>query len=174
MLLAGCLGFGGAHEIVLTPADLLKAMAPHFPFERRLLGILQVRAEAPRLSILADSRRLAAEFDLRVEDRLSRRTYRGVVGFDSQLRYEASDQSVRLDQLRVQKVQFDGLASTAQPLLETIGGALAEQLLADVAVYRFPADKLSAAASRGYAPGSVRVGSVGVTVELVPIAAARR
>ena len=168
LLLAGCLANGGAQEIVLTPADLLKAMAPHFPLERRLFGVLQVRTEAPRLAILAETRRLAAEFDLTVEDRLSRQSYRGMVGFDSQLRYEPSDQTVRLDQLRVQKLQFDGLAAQAQPLLQTIGAALAEQLLTDVAVYRFPADKLKAAARHGYVPGAVRVGSVGVTIELVP------
>ena len=173
LLLAGCLGLDGPQQIVLTPADLLQAMAPRFPVERRVLGILQVRAELPRLALLADSRRLAAEFDLQVEDRLSRQTYRGVVGFDSQLRYEPSDQSVRLDQLRMQKLQFDGLASQAQPLLQTVGAALAEQLLADVVVYRFPADKLRAAERRGYAPGAVRVGEHGVTIDLLPTSGAR-
>ena len=170
--LAGCLGFGGPQQIVLTPADLLRAMAPRFPLERRLLGVLEVRAEMPRLRIVTESQRLGAEFDVAIDDRLSRQTYRGVIGFESALRYERSDQSVRLDRLRVQRLQFDGLPASAQPLLQTAGSLLAEQMLADMSVYRFPADKLRAAQRRGYEPTAVSVGAGGVTIELSPIGSA--
>ena len=171
VVLGGCLGMGGPQQIVLTPADLLRAMAPRFPIERRLLGVLEVRAELPRLRLVAESQRLGAEFDVTIDDRLSRQTYRGVIGFESALRYERSDQSVRLDRLRVQRLQFDGLPPSAQPLLRTAGTALAEQMLADMTVYRFPADKLRAAERRGYAPSAVSVGAEGVTIELSPVAA---
>ena len=169
---AGCGGLSGPRQVVLTPADLMRTMAPRFPVERRLLGVLQVRADLPRLRIVPDTQRIAAEFDVTVDDRLSRQVYRGVIAFDSRLRYEPSDQSVRFDQLRVQRLQFDGLGSAAQPLLQSIGPALAEQLLSDMTVYRISEDKLRAAERRGYAPSAVSVGNQGVVVELRPIASA--
>lgn len=168
-LLTACNGLGGPRQIVLTPADLLRAMAPRFPVERRLLGVLEVRADLPRLRLIPETQRLGAEFDVTIDDRLSRQTYRGVIGLESALRYERSDQSVRLDRLRVQRLQFDGLPAAAQPLIQTAGSALAEQMLADMTVYRFPAEKVRAAERYGYAPNAISVGAAGVTVELVPI-----
>ena len=168
-IFGGCAGVDGPRQVVLTPADLMRAMAPRFPLERRLLGVFQVRADLPRLRIVPDAQRLAAEFDVTVDDRLSRQVHRGVIAFDSRLRYEPSDRSVRFDQLRVQRLQFDGLGAAAQPLLQSIGPALAEQLLSDMTVYRIPEDKLHAAERRGYAPSAVSVGNQGVVVELRPI-----
>ena len=173
-LAAACSGLGAPQRIVLTPTDLYRELAKQLPVERRVLGVLRARVEMPRLRFISEEGRLGAEFDVAVADPLRGATYRGVIGFDSALRYEASDASVRLDRVRVQRLQFDGVPASSRPLFQELGGALAEQLLQGLAVHRFSAEQQRRAERLGVAPGAIGVTSEGVTIDLAPPAAAMR
>ena len=171
LALPGCSGLGGPQQLTLSLTDLYRALEKQLPIERPLLGVLQVRVDLPRLRLLPESQRLGAEFDVTVDDRLQGRTHRGVLGFESGLRYQASDQTVRLDAVRVQRLEFAALEGSAQPLLQRLGGAVVEQMLADLTVYRFTPGQLRAAERRGYAPSRVGVTAGGVVIELLPLGA---
>jgi hypothetical protein len=86
------------------------------------------------------------------------------------LRHEPSDQSVRLAQVRVEKLRLDGLPAGLQPVVERIGPLVAEQLLEGLSLYRFTPEDLRRLGDRGYAPGAVNVTPRGVEVTLRPAA----
>ena len=75
-----------------------------------------------------------------------------------------------MTQLRVEKVQIDNLGDKPKAVVEKFGALLAEQLLNDIAIYRFKPEDLKTAEGKGYKPGSVTVTSRGVEITLVPAA----
>jgi hypothetical protein len=169
LALAGCAGLTGPKVITLDEAELARLLAQNFPVERRALEILELRLEAPRVTLLPQSNRLATEFELQALERLSARRYLGRLAMEYGLRYDESAQAVRLADVRVQRLQFDGAPAQLQPLLDRLGGLLAEQLLHDAVIYRFTPQDLERAGRRGYRPGAVTVTARGVEITLAPL-----
>ena len=167
-LAAGCAGLGGPRVITLSEADLARALARQFPFEGRVLQLVDLRVHTPRLRLLPETNRLATDLQVSLGERLLRGGYRGALSLDYGLRYEPSDQSVRLAQVRVQHLRFEGLPSALQPVIDGIGPLVAEQLLQDLSIYRFTPEDLDAVRGRGYEPGEVNVTRRGVEITLLP------
>lgn len=169
LALAGCVGLAGPKVITLDEAELTRLLAQNFPIERRALEILDLRLEAPRVTLLPQSNRLATEFELQALERLSARRYLGRLAMEYGLRYDESTQAVRLADVRVQRLQFDGASAQLQLLLDRLGGLFAEQLLRDAVIYRFTPQDLERAGRRGYQPGAVTVTARGVEIALTPL-----
>lgn len=168
VLLAACAGLGGPQVVTLGEADLNRLLAKNFPQQRRALEILELTIDVPRVSLLPQSNRLATEFDVSATERLSARSYAGQLALDYALRYDEARQSVRMTDVRVRRLQFDGAGERLQPLVERLGGLLAEQVLADAVVYRFRPEDLARGGARGLQPGAVTVTARGVEITLVP------
>lgn len=169
-VLAGCASVVSPRTITLTEADVARQIAKQYPLERRLLNELTVRVEAPRVKLLSDSNRIATEFDFSGSLDRSGKGSRGTIALDYALRYDEAAQAVRMTQLRVEKVQIDNLGDKPKAVVEKFGALLAEQLLNDIAIYRFKPEDLKTAEGKGYKPGSVTVTSRGVEITLVPAA----
>jgi hypothetical protein len=168
--LAGCAGVLGPRTITLTEADVARQIAKQYPLERKLLGELTVRVEAPRVKLLSLNNRIATELDFSGSLSRSGKSSRGTLVLDYALRYDEAAQAVRMTQVHVAKVQIDGLPDQSKSLVDRFGALLAEQLLNDAAVYRFKPEDLKTAEGKGYKPGAVMVTSRGVEITLVPIA----
>lgn len=168
-LLAGCAGLGGPKVLTLDEAELARLLAKNFPLERRALEILDLRLETPRITLQPQSNRLATELPLQATERLSARRYQGRMTMDYRLRYDEATQAVRLDDVRVQALQFEDAGQGLQPFVERLGGLLVEQLLRDAVLYRFKPEDLEKAGRRGYRPGAVNVTPRGVEITLVPL-----
>lgn len=192
--LGGCAGFGGPTVITLTEADLQRLLARAFPLNRRLLEVLQVELPAPTLALQPERNRLGLVFLAQVQDRLTQRPLRGELGFDTALRFEPRDASVRLTQVRVHRLRRlpeptapgvtaaggtptaaapgpaaaggVGAASAAEGLVASLGAAVAERMLEDLAVYRLPAERQAELRRLGLAPGAVTVTARGVEITL--------
>lgn len=169
LLLAGCAGLGGPKVITLDEADLTRLIAKNFPLDRRALELLEVRMDAPKVSLLPQSNRLATELEVQATERLSARSYRGQMALEYALRYDEQAQAVRMTDVRVRRLQFDGAGERLQPMVDRLGGLLAEQVLKDAVIYRFKPEDLDKAGRRGYRPGAVTVTSRGVEITLVPL-----
>lgn len=167
-LLAGCAGFGGPKVITLDEAEMARLVARNFPLERRALEVLDLRLEAPRVALLPQSNRLATDLEVQATERLSARRFQGRLSLDYGLRYDEALQAVRLSDVRVQRLQFDGASERLQPYVERLGTLLAEQVLRDAVIYRFKPEDLDKAGRRGYRPGAVTVTSRGVEITLAP------
>ncbi len=166
--LSGCANLVGPRLITLTEADLSRQIEKQFPLERSLLGALSIRVEAPRVSLLPDSNRIATELDFSGSLARSARSSRGQIVLDYALRYDEPSKSVRLTQVRVKRLQFDGLRDQPKAAVDKFGMLLAEQLLQDLPIYRFKPEDLRTAEGKGYRPGSVTVRQRAVEITLVP------
>ena len=118
-LLVGCAGLGGPTVITLSEAEIAALIQRSFPLTRRVLEVFDVQLQAPQLRLLPEQNRLSADLTLSTQDRLFGRTARGQLLFDSALRYDARDATVRLTQVRVQQVSLSAgstAAGTVPPL----------------------------------------------------------
>ena len=168
--LAGCAGLGGPTVITLDEAQLNRLVARQFPQQRRLLEVLDVEASQPRLQLLAERNRLALQLAVLARDRLLGSRQTGRLDFDSALRFEPSDQSLRLTQVRVSQLRLDDASAPAEALAGRLGRVLGERLLEDLSVYQLAADQQDRLRQRGLQPGAVTVTARGVEITLAPLA----
>ena len=129
---------------------------------------IDLRLDEPRIALLPQSNRLSTELEVQASERLSARRYQGRLAMDYALRYDEAIQAVRLTDVRVQRLQFDGASERLQPFVERLGTVLAEQVLRDAVIYRFKPEDLEKAGRRGWRPGAVTVTSRGVEITLAP------
>ena len=192
-LLVACTGLTGPTVITLTEAELAALIARSFPITRRVLEVIDVQMLAPRLRLLPAQNRLAVDLTVASQERLFGKTGRGQLVFDSALRFEPRDASVRLTQVRVQQLNLDtgsallegaiaavapgyppgGAAATpASPSAALsgagarIGTALAERALEDLSIYRVPAERLASLRQLGLQPGAVTITARGLEITL--------
>ncbi len=169
VVVAGCASVLGPRTITLTEADVARQIAKSYPLERKLLGELTVRIEAPRVKLLSATNRIATELDFSGSlDRSGKRS-RGTIALDYALRFDEAAQAVRMTQVRVGRVQIENLNDKPKSIVDKFGALLAEQLLNDAAIYRFKPEDLKTAEGQGYKPGSVNVTARGVEITLVPL-----
>jgi len=170
LVLAACSGLGGPRTVTFDEAQIGAMLSRQFPVQRRVMELFDVDIAAPSLKMIPERNRLLGDFALVSTDRLSRRPVRGRLVLESALRYEPSDQSVRLVQVRVQQVELEaaalpgGAAPSLPPAVQRAAAALAEQLLEDFAIYRIPPQRIEALRAAGYRPGAVTVTARGVEV----------
>ena len=192
-LLVACTGLTGPTVITLTEAELAALIARSFPITRRVLEVIDVQMLAPRLRLLPAQNRLAVDLTVASQERLFGKTGRGQLVFVSALRFEPSDASVRLTQVRVQQLNLDmgsalleGVVAAVAPGYPPdaaaatptspppplsgagarIGTALAERALEDLSIYRVPAERLASLRQLGLQPGAVTITARGVEITL--------
>ena len=165
--LAGCAGLAGPPRLRFGERELAAMLERHFPLERRLLEVIDVEVRTPRLRLLPERNRIAARVDIGTRDRLFGSRLNGELDFDSALRFQARDQTLRLDQVRVQDLKVAGSGGDARTPFERLGAALAERVLEGMVLYTLPAERAEQLRRAGLAPGAVTVTSGGVEVELI-------
>lgn len=170
LLLAGCASVLGPRTIVVSEAQLLEAIARKFPFGIRLLDSVQFAAVSPRLRLLPEENRIATELDLNALEGLGGRPLKGTVGLSYGLRFEPADASIRLAQVRLDRLDFG--TGTMASLLQGQGGrlaaALGERLLDGLPVYTLKPEDAERIRGHGYVPGDIRVTPAGLAITLQP------
>jgi hypothetical protein len=160
--------FMGSQTIHIKQAQLLSRLATQFPMKNQVLGLFDVTAMSPRLAMLADSNRVQAQVDISAQDRLFRKGYTGMVGLSFGLRYEPSDYSIRLKQVRIDQIKLNGLPAKYNDYLTQLGAWLAEDRLQDFMVHRLTPEQLSQAEKWGLSVTDVQVTATGLSVLLQP------
>ena len=195
-LLVACAGLTGPTVITLTEAELATLIARSFPITRRVLEVIDVQMLAPRLRLLPAQNRLAVDLTVASQERLFGKTGRGQLVFDSALRFEPRDASVRLTQVRVLQLNLDtgsallegvvaaatqgyppgaAAATPASPPASLsgagarIGTALAERALEDLSIYRVPAERLASLRQLGLQPGALTITARGLEITLARV-----
>ena len=84
------------------------------------------------------------------------------------LRFEPSDNSVRITDLRVQAIDLRDPAGRSQPRISQAVSLLGEQLFSDYSVYQLSASDLAKARQLRLKPGKVTVKRNGLEIELLP------
>lgn len=167
-LLGGCAGGIRPRTVSLSEDHLLRMLAGRFPFRERYLQTLDVTVGMPKLRFLPQSNRLATEMRLTAAERLLNRSWEGSIGLSHGLRYEPSDLSVRLTQLRVDRLDVSGAPSALESQLARVANLMAEQMLQDYPVHRFRPEDLRGLQGLRYVPAGMRVTHSGVSISLEP------
>lgn len=168
LTLPGCASLMGERTVKISKEALQAKLATQFPVTRRVLRLLDVSVASPNLQLLPEQGRVLSTFDLQAREVLVGQDFKGKVAMSFALRYEASDQTVRLQQVKVEQVHIDGLAADLQRVLTTLGAQMAESALQDQAVHRFKPEDLRQADRMGYVVGEIRVTAQGLAVQLKP------
>ncbi len=168
-LLAGCAGFLGGPRTIEIPKERIEdQLARRFPLNRRMLELVDVTVDTPTLSLLPDQNRVATEFHLSAGQSLLGSAFRGTLAMTYGLRFEPSDATIRLSDVRVTKFDLSGVSDPASSRLNRLGALVAEDLLDDMPIHRLSQDDLRRAASLGYKPGAINVTARGLAVTLEP------
>ena len=170
LVLAGCAAISppGPKTYTISEAQLLELIAQKFPVNERVAELLDLQVLTPRIKLLPQSNRIATELDLSLSERFLRSSFKGSLAMDYGLRFEPSDNSVRLTDVKVSSLQFSGVPVIYQPIANGLAPLLAERLLKDFTLHKLSAADMAAAAGWGYAPGGFQVTPQGLSISLVP------
>ena len=168
-MLSACAGLApGQRSIDIPQRQLLDGLAKQFPVNARYLDLLDVRLDRPSLRLMPESNRLGTALTLSASERLFRSTLGGTVDITYGLRIEPADNTIRLADVRVERLDIAGLPAQLRDQTQRLGPFLAQRLLENVAVYTFKPEDLARARRWGYVPGEVRVVPSGLQITLNP------
>jgi hypothetical protein len=165
----GCAGLGGPPTVTLSERELAALLTQSLPVDRRLAEVFDVTLSRPRLRLLPERNRLAAEIAVQARERVLGVAWRGTLDFDAALRWEPRDHSVRLAQVRVNDLRSDGaMPDAATRGAERLAGAIVERVIEDLSLYALPAERAEPLRRNGLAPGAVTVTPRGVEITFAP------
>ena len=124
-----------AHHRAVAGAPAGAGRAP-LPVDRRLLDAIDLTLDSPRVGLQPEANRIGVEVALRaqgggpIQTRLS-----GSLLISESLRFEPSDNTIRLVDVQVERFVIDGLPASWQRQLDRIGKPLARGLLEDQVLY---------------------------------------
>jgi hypothetical protein len=167
-LAGGCASLLGPRTVEISREELTDKLGKQFPTTKRVMRLLDVTAALPRLDMIADSNRVGVTFDLTAKELLFNQEYKGTVGLSFGLRYEPSDLSIRLKDVKIEQVHVEGLPPAYQRALTNLGGQVAEDQLQDFPVHHFKPEDLRSADRMGYQVGDISVTKTGLAVKLTP------
>jgi len=165
-LAAGCASLG-PHNVTLSQADLQRLIDRQFPRDQRLFELLDVRMTRPVVQLVPERNRIVTALDLSAVERLSGKAVRGSFALEHGLRYEPSDATLRLAQVRVNDLKLDVGGTLLQGQAARLGTLLAERALDDFVLYRVADDKREALRRAGMQNADIAVTSRGVELRFV-------
>ncbi len=170
LLLASCAAIGpsGPKVYTISQTQLLELITQKFPLNERVADLLDLQALQPRIKLLPQTNRIATELDLNLSERFLRSTFKGSLTMDYGLRFEPSDNSVRMTDVKVSSLQFSGVPALYQPYVNSLAPLLAEKLLKDLSLHKLSPADMATVEGWGYAPGSFQVTEQGLSISLVP------
>ena len=160
-------GARGQPSFKVSAGQLQEAVARRFPRSYPLGGLLDLTLEAPHLRLLPEQNRLGTDLVVLAAGPALGRSYTGAFDLDFALRYEASDQSIRAYQLRVNSLRLDGLPPGSAELLNAYGTRLAEQSLREVVLHQLKPQDLALPDAMGLQPGGITVTPQGLVIGFV-------
>lgn len=178
--LAGCSHWVDGRRWHVSRDELVMHVQRQFPREHRVLDIVDVVLRTPRLNLLPQTNRLATELDIGASERVMGRSVQGVIGFEHGLRFEPSDLSVRLAQVRVTRLDLSGPRSAApsaaaDTLWQGLGATLAQRVLEDLSVFKLSGQRAEAVRAMGVRDLAMTVTAAGLDLHFAspPVREAR-
>ena len=165
---AGGIAAPGSKTFTVSQEKLQEAIAGRFPYRQRLADVLDLQVLSPRLALLPDTNRIGTELDLNLLEKLGGRTYTGTMALDYGLRFDASDNSVRMTGVRVSSVHLKDVPEPFNGAIARHMPRLAEQLLTGFALHKFSDQDMSLVSGLGFEPGEIKVTPRGLRVTLNP------
>ena len=158
----------------ISQERLMQLIAGQFPFNSKMLEVLDVGVSSPKISFDAANNRINTSLALNVAGSgiaglLTKREYKGGIDLSYGLRFEPSDNSVRMTDVKLNKLNVEGTPDLMERPISRLGVALAQRLLSDLPLYKVSAKDMEAAKGWGYKPGAFKIGATGLAITLDPI-----
>jgi hypothetical protein len=164
VLLSACASV--PRTVELSREQLQAALDRKFPFERRFLEVVELKATGPVIALLPSSNRIGIEVSLTATDRMARVPLQGLAAMSFVPRYEPSDHSIRMTQVRVDMMDLPNAAPAWRTQLERVARMFGEAALEGAVLHTFRPEEVARA--QGWAPGELRVTATGVRITLQP------
>jgi hypothetical protein len=152
-------------SVSLTPEQLQQAFDQRFPFEVQPNAWVQVRLSSPRVRLLGQDRRLAARVQLELRERLLSTRHPAQVELDFGLRYEATDRSIRMQDVRVRQAALLDLPPSVRELVSRQSALWLQPRLEGQSLYQIKPSDLSFVAALGLEPKGLRWADDALTLE---------
>lgn len=165
-LLAGCAS--GLRTVTLDEAELNRLIGSHFPQQQRLLEVAELTVDTPRVWLIPERNRLGTRLGVHGGERWLGRPLAGGLTLDAALRYDPSDATIRLTQVKVEQFALDAGSASLPVPLQFLASQVAQRALEDMAVYQIRPEQLERLNGAGFKPGAVTVTARGVEVTLAP------
>ena len=135
-VLSGCASLLGTHDVDISESQLSVLMARQFPMERKVMEVIDLNITNPVLTLIPQSNRVGTELDVTAVDRLFGSTALGHVKLDYGLRFQPSDHTIRMTQVRVRELALSSGSNNLHGAAQRIGGLVAENALENLVLYR--------------------------------------
>jgi hypothetical protein len=174
-LLLGCAALKPQPKtLMISESKLQQLISGQFPFNSKMLEVLDVGVSSPKISFDAANNRINTSLDLNVMGSgivglLTKREYKGGIDLSYGLRFEPSDNSVRMTDVKVGKLSVDGVPESMERPISRLGVALAQKLLSEQVLYKVSAQDMEAAKGWGYKPSALKIAPGGLAITLDPI-----
>lgn len=167
--LAGCAQLGALPTgFKLSAQQLNQWLSQLFPYTERIAGLLDLSLQSPELRLLPESNRLGTDLQLALGERITGQKLSGSLGLDSGLRFDPEAMAIRLQDVRVQRLDLEQLPTAQRKLVNQYAPRVAELLLDGAPVYRFPVERQDLMRRLGLAVNQLRVQPDGLHVDLLP------
>ena len=135
-LLSGCASLLGTHDVDISESQLGVLMARQFPMERKVMEVIDLNITNPVLTLIPKDNRIGTELDVTAIDRVFGSTALGHVRLDYGLRFQPSDHTIRMTQVRVRELTLSSGSNNLHGAAQRIGGLVAENALENLVLYR--------------------------------------
>lgn len=156
----------GLNSTTIAESQLASLLARAFPYTRQFSGLADLTLQSPRLRLLPHTNRLGTELDLLLAERLAGTRYSGRMDLDYGLRFDATEGAIRMNDVRVNRLDIDQVPRAQQALLAQYAPQVAERLLNNLVLYRLPAERLALARQLGLTVSALRVLPEGLRIEM--------
>jgi hypothetical protein len=167
LLLAGCAAID-PRNVTLSQAELQALFERQFPRQQRLAELLDVSLARPTLRLVPQRNRIATGLELSATELLTRRSLRGSFSIEHALRYEPSDATVRLSNVKIDALQLELAGTPLSGQAARLGAMLAERVLDDFVVYRVAEDRRRMLESAGVNNADFAVTARGIELRFAP------
>lgn len=170
-LLAGCaLSPPVPRVLTLSEARFVELVSRQFPYSHRYMELFEVRFSDPGVRLLPDDNRVATRLDVAVGLLDARRRQRqGTVTLSYGLRLAMDDRTLRLHDLRVERLDVPGLPTPVASLVQSLTEVLVQEQFRELVVHRLSEGDLRSVSGWDYEPGELRVVPKGVELQLRPV-----
>lgn len=155
-------------SVDITRDQLMAKLAQQFPMKNQVLEVFEVTAMSPRLTLQPENNRVLADVDLAARDKVFQKAYQGSLWLSFGLRYEPRDNTIRLQQVTIDKVSLKGLPESYERYLTRLGAWLAEDRLQNFVVHRLTPEQLQQVDQHGLMVSDVKITARGLGIQLQP------
>lgn len=136
---SGTSATAGGGPSYLLPIERLEALvSQRFPATHRVQGLLALTLRHPRLTLRPAHNRIGTHIDLEVAEQLTGTRYPGALALDYGLHFDPAEAAIRMRDVRVERVAFDGVPPAYQAAFAQLAPRVAERLLDGLVLYRLP------------------------------------